>query len=80
MLDQTLVVRARLIKHLVEESCPIKGRGPCLIPVRHGNEVIPQPLLVFCNTPVLLRHLALQIIRMMHHLFIITYEVECIFS
>jgi hypothetical protein len=45
MLDRTLVVRAWLIKHLVEESYPIRGRGPCLIPVRHGNKVVPQPLL-----------------------------------
>jgi hypothetical protein len=45
MLDQTLVVRARLIKHLVEESCRIRVRGPCLIPVYRGNEVVPWPLL-----------------------------------
>jgi hypothetical protein len=41
------VVRARLIKHLVEESCPIRGWGPCLIPVRHGNEVVLWPLLAY---------------------------------
>jgi hypothetical protein len=45
MLDQTLVVRARLIKHLVEESYPIRGQGPCLISVCSGNEVVPWPLL-----------------------------------
>jgi hypothetical protein len=47
MLDWTLVVRARLIKHLVKESCPIKGRGPCLISVCRGNEVVPRPVLAF---------------------------------
>jgi hypothetical protein len=41
------VVRARLIKHLLEESYPIRGRGACLIPVRYGNEVVLQPLLAF---------------------------------
>jgi hypothetical protein len=46
MLDQTLVVRAQLIKHLVKESCPIRGRGPCLILVYCGNEVVLWPLLV----------------------------------
>jgi hypothetical protein len=45
MFDLTFVVRARLIKHLIEESCPIRGRGPCLILVHHGNEVVSRPLL-----------------------------------
>jgi hypothetical protein len=47
MLDRTLVVRARLIKHLVKESCPIRGWGPCLILVYRGDEVVPRPLLAF---------------------------------
>jgi hypothetical protein len=45
MLDQTLMVWARLIKHLVEESCPIRGLGPCLIPVHCSNKVASWPLL-----------------------------------
>jgi hypothetical protein len=46
MLDQTLVVRAQLIKHFVKESCPIRGWGPYLILVCYDNEVVLWPLLV----------------------------------
>jgi hypothetical protein len=45
MLDYTLMVRAWLIKHLIKESCPIRGRDPCLIPVYRGNKAVPWPLL-----------------------------------
>jgi hypothetical protein len=45
MLDRTLVVWAWLLKHLVEESSPIRRRGPCLIPVHCGNEVALRALL-----------------------------------
>jgi hypothetical protein len=45
MLDRTLVVRSRFIKHLIEESYPIRGRGPCLILVHRSNEVVLWPLL-----------------------------------